>query len=177
MRIALALVPVGIALALAGTAIAATPASHRISVALPGGGDAIIDYQGDVAPRITFAPAATRLPVSFLPAPDWFDDGFVALDRQIDAMMREAGALARLPLERGAAQANFAAFRSMPANATGYSVVTTITGSCTRTVATTILGGGKPPKIVQNTSGDCGAGAPKSGVAPPSTGSEPLNRT
>jgi hypothetical protein len=50
----------GVALVAAvGTAVAAVHNSHLLKVAMPDGSIARIEYQGDVAPRITLVPAAS----------------------------------------------------------------------------------------------------------------------
>lgn len=177
MRLAPLLVPAGLALAITGTAIAATPTTtHRLTVALPNGGTAIIDYHGDIAPQVRFGPTAAWSPAAFAPITGWVDQ-FAALDRQMDAMMRQTYALIALPLAKGLTQPSFAAFGSMPAGATSYSVVTTSSGGCTRTVETTTLGDGKPPSVVEKTSGNCSPEVSSGSAAPAPAGNEHVDRT
>ncbi|GAC1578985.1 MAG: hypothetical protein NVS3B5_11880 [Sphingomicrobium sp.] len=171
MRFARVLVPAGIALALAGTAIAASPAAHRMTVALPNGGTAIIEYRGDIAPSVRFAPSPGFAPVAFMPGaffdlPDFtgLDRMSASLDQQIDAMVRQANLLRATPPTPGTVQPALAAFGNMRAGVNSYSSVTTVTdkGSCTRTTQWTSAGAGKPPKVVSNSSGDCSAISAKS---------------
>lgn len=181
------IVPAGIALAaLAGTALAAHPAAHRMTVALPDGGAAVIDYQGDVAPQVRFAPAPGYGPAAFagfpaFPGFGWLGD-FSALDRQFDAMMRQANALAAAPAAPGAPLSSFVSFGAMPPGATSYSMVSVTTpgGTCVRTVETTSMGPGKPPKTVVKTDGNCdaAAAAPKGSAAPaPADDGKPVSHT
>ena len=171
MRLARVLVPAGVALALAGTAIAASPVSHRMTVALPSGGTAIIEYRGDIAPSVRFAPSPGFAPVGFIPGPFFDMPDFSGLDRmtaainqQMNAIARQANFLAATPPTPGTAQPALAAFGNMPAGMNSYSSVTTVTdkGSCTRTTQWSSAGAGKPPKVVSSSSGDCSAVSAKS---------------
>jgi hypothetical protein len=162
MRLARVLVPAGIALALAGTAIAAAPAAHRMTVALPDGGSAIIDYRGDVPPKVRLVPNANWTPVGMSDPVVWpdfadFERMTTTLNEQVDAMMRQANLIAAMP---SGGQASLAAYGNLPVGATSYSSVTTVTdeGSCTRTTEMTSMGANKPPKIVSSSSGNCATG-------------------
>jgi len=180
------IVPAAIALAaLAGTALAAQPAAHRMTVALPDGATAVIDYQGDIAPQVRIAPWSMAMPIGFAPSSGfpgfgWLD--FAALDRQFDAMMRQANALAAAPPAPGAAQSSLVSFGAMPPGASSYSMVsvTTPNGTCVRTAETVSMGPGKPPRTVTRSSGNCEAAAetPKGSDAPaPVDGNKPVSRT
>jgi hypothetical protein len=131
-----------------------------MTVALPDGSSAIIDYRGDVAPKVRLVPSANWSPVgTFDPVVRWpdfadFERMTATLNNQVDAMMRRANLLAALP---SGGQASPAAYGSLPVGATSYSSVTTVTdkGSCTRTTEMTSMGANKPPKIVSSSSGNC----------------------
>lgn len=175
------IVPAGIALAaLAGTALAAHPSAHRMTIALPGGGAAVIDYQGDVAPQVRIAPAPGYGPAAFADDPGfpgfgWLGD-FSALDRQFDAMLRQANALAAAPVASGTApQASVVSFGAMPPGASSYSMVsvTTPKGTCVKTVETRSMGPGKPPSTTVRSSGNCdsAAAAPVPAPSPSPRGS------
>jgi hypothetical protein len=148
------------AIALNGTcavAVAGGQGAHAMTVALPDGGTAVIQYTGDVAPKVSFAtdPAAAEI---FGP-----DSPFAAMerilaqmDREMAAMMQQANMMAvRLPSPDQVFNADL---RDMPAGATEYSVVSSLTGNgfCSRSTEITNLGNGEKPKVVTHTAGDCG---------------------
>jgi hypothetical protein len=163
---------VGIAAAaLAGAAIAASPKTHRMDVPLPDGGVVHVEYAGDVAPKITVAPAQPGglwAPMAFPAMP-----AFGSLDRMFDQMQQQMKQIQQV--SRQAPGMNIASYGGMPEGSTSVSVVTTSNGgvSCTRTTEVVSQGAGKPPKVTSNVSGDCGA-APQAAPAAPS---QPLNRT
>lgn len=159
------------AAAVAGTAIAASPKTHRMDVPLPNGGVVHVDYVGDVAPKVTVAPAAPGglwAPMAFpaMPAFGNFDRMFDQIQRQ----MQQAG-----QMSRQAPGMNIASYGAMPEGSTSVSVVTTSNDgvSCTRTTEVVSQGAGKPPKVTTNVSGNCGA-APE---AAPTAPGKPVNRT
>ena len=148
------------ALAVAGAAFAAGERVHRLDVALPGGGIAHVDYTGDVAPKVTVAPADTS---AFAPI-GWFDaapfaafDRIAAdMDRQIAMMTMQANSLATLP------RVDQASLAKLPPGTMHYSFVSTTSGSgtCSRSVEMTSTGDGKAPQVIQRVSGDCDATKP-----------------
>jgi hypothetical protein len=153
------------AVALAGTAIAAKPQTHVMNVPLSDGSVARVEYVGDVAPKVTVAPA-TR-PGDFwmggLPSFANFDRKFEQMNRQMRAMQE----MARQPA--GVPGMNIASYGNMQAGANSVSVVSFSNGgsTCTRTTEVTSQGPGKPPKVVSNVSGNCGAStAPAPSAAP-----------
>ena len=158
----------GTAAALAGTAIAASPKTHRMDLPLPGGGVVHVDYVGDVAPKVTVTPTQPGglwAPMAFPAMPDMgnFDRMFQQMQQQMQQMSRQAQGM------------NIASYGGMPEGSTSVSVVTTSNGrvSCTRTTEVVSQGAGKPPKVTSNTSGNCAA-APQ---AAPQAPSPPINRT
>jgi len=163
MRKALGLVLAGLgAAAIAGAAVAASRDSHVMNVPLPDGSTARVEYVGDIAPKVTVVPG-TFAPFGL------FDRSMFDMDRQIDAMMRQVDAMARAPMAvTGAPGMNVAAYGNAPAGSQSVTVVSTSNGSktCTRTTEVTSQGAGKPPKVVTNVSGDCGAAAAAPAPAP-----------
>src|SRR5579864_8560098 len=153
MRNASAIVLAGLgAAAIAGAAVAASRDTHTVNVPLPDGSTARVEYVGDVAPKVTVMPA----PVSPF---GLFDRGMFEFQPQIDAMMHQVDAMARMPAARaGAPGMNVAAFGNAPEGSSSVTVVSTSNGSktCMRTTEVTSQGAGKPPKVVTNVSGDCG---------------------
>jgi hypothetical protein len=160
MRKAIGLVLAGLgAAAITGAAAAASQDRHTMTVPLPDGSTARIDYVGSIAPKVTVTPAP--LSIGF-PAFGMFDRSMFDMQRQIDAMMREIDRTAKLPVA-GAPGLNVAAYGNMPAGTSSVTVVSTSNGSrtCTRTTEVTSQGAGKAPKVVSSVSGDCAAEAPQ----------------
>jgi hypothetical protein len=161
MRKAYAIVLAGLgAVTLTGAAVAASRDTHTMTVPLPDGSTASIEYIGSVAPKVTLNPAP--LSVAF-PSFGTLDRNFAEMRRQIDAMMREMNSVAAHPLA-GAPGMNVAAYANAPAGTKSVTVVSTSNGSktCTRTTEVTSQDAGKPPKVVTNVSGDC----PKTSAPP-----------
>jgi hypothetical protein len=166
--IALAAVAAG----LAGTALAAGSRTHVMNVSLPDGSVARVEYVGDVAPKVTVAPAplARDAWMSGLPSFAGFDRMFEQMDRQMQAIQQ----MARQP--SGAPGMNIASYGNLPAGADSVSVVSFSNGgnTCTRATEVVSEGPGKPPKVTRNISGNCGAAAqPAPGAAP----GKPIDRT
>ena len=154
MQKALGLVLAGLgAAAIAGAAVAASRDTHIITVPLPDGSTARVEYVGTVAPKVIVNPAP--LPVGF-PAFGMFDRSMADMQRQIDAMMREAADMAPHPMV-GVPGMNAAAYGNVPAGTQSVTVVSTSNGAktCTRTTEVTSQGAGKPQKVVTKVSGDC----------------------
>jgi hypothetical protein len=161
MRKAYAIVLAGLgAASIAGAAVAASRDTHTMNVPLPDGSTARVEYVGNVAPKVTVVPA----PVSPF---GLFDRSMFDMHRQIDAMMREVDAMTRMPVA-GASNLIVAAYGNAPEGTQSITVVSTSNGAktCTRTTEVTSQGAGKPPKVVTNVSGDCGA-APAPAPAKP----------
>jgi hypothetical protein len=167
-----AILAVGAAAAIAGTALAATSNSHVMNVSLPDGSVARVEYVGNVPPKVTVAPAqlAREAWMTGLPSFAGFDRMFEQMDRQ----MRQIEQIARQPIgTRGmvpgtAPGMNVASYGNLPAGADSVSVVSVNNGasSCTRTTEVVSEGPGKPPKVTTKVSGNCGAAAqPPPGAA------------
>lgn len=163
------------AAALAGSAIAATPrshvATHVMDVALPHGSTAHIEYAGNIAPRVTIAPAEVADADG-----DWTEmppPSFARFDRMIEEMNRRTAQIlsqARHAEHQSATGARpyIASYGNMPSGVTSYSVTSVSNGSgtCTRTTEMVSQGAGKAPKVTSNVSGDCGQAGPSPSSAP-----------
>ena len=167
------------AAALAGTALAASPRTHLMNVPLPDGSVAHVEYVGNVAPKVTIAPAeASADDDSWIGgAPNFasFDRMFEQMDRQ----MRQVEQMARQPGVAGMPGMNVASYGSLPAGANSVTVVSTSNGgvTCTRTTEVVSEGPGKPPKVTSNVSGNCGAAAQPAPQASPGKTSAPIDHT
>jgi hypothetical protein len=159
------------ALFIGSAAVAATAELHHMNVALPDGSVAQIEYTGDIAPKVTIAPAAGRQ-VALV-------DPFAQMDRimasmearhrammaQMAAMQRAAAASPAPPLAPGQ---QLVAAGNAP-QGTGYSMVSvsssTDANGCTQTVETRSTGNGAP-QVTKTSSGACGKAAPKAERTP-----------
>ena len=154
----------GAALAAAGTAVAGTQASRVMTVGLPDGSVARIEYQGEVAPRVTVTPVLRFVPVrqaeAELVSPFALFDRIAAdMDRQMAVMMRQARMM-----EAAAAQGtgpDRVQLVGMPAGAVSYYFISTNSGggTCSRGIQMTSLGPDQQPRVVSSSSGDCGPAA------------------
>jgi hypothetical protein len=167
--------------AVSGIAAAQSSRAHVMTVQLPGGGVAQIQYTGDVPPQVTVAdaPAVSRLPMNpvFAAMPSMFgaDSPFamfdrisVEMDRQMESMLRRAEMLST----QSPSQLTEAGMRNLPAGSQSYSFVSTLSGDgvCTRSVQITSSGNGAAPKVVSHSSGNCGPDAapqPNGGASGP----------
>ncbi len=139
--------------------------THVLTVRLPGGGIEQIHYSGNVAPQIVLLPDGDALPVALAPSTGFWVSPFATLDRiaaQMDretaSMLQQAEMLAAQPFP-GPDQLVPLGFGRMPAGAQGYSFVATFSGNgvCTRSVTITSQGDNARPRVVSDTSGNCGA--------------------
>jgi hypothetical protein len=162
--------------------MAAANHSRIMTVDLPDGSLARIEYKGDIAPKVTVEPMTRLVPVqladSAMTAPFALFDRIAAdMDRQMDAMFRQARMLEAA--SAGDAPLDRAAFGALPAGTISYRFVSTGTGNgvCSRSVQVTSLGAGQQPKVVSNSSGDCGtpARATVPAVAAPTQAAAPAN--
>lgn len=151
-----------------GLAAAQTPQTHVMTVALPDGGTAQIRYTGDVAPRVSFSTAPTTpadwraMPAAFgTESPLTMLDRISAeMDRQAAAMFRQAATLTQAaqsgqPLATGVG--------TFSPGGQSYSFVSETTGNglsgnglCSESVEIIAIGNGAP-KVVRNSSGNCGS--------------------
>jgi hypothetical protein len=152
-------------LALTGVAIAAAkPATHVMNVQLPDGSVAHVQYVGDIPPKVTIdqRPFAMGAFGAGFPSFAGFDRMMSEMNRQAQQMARQAQEMARQA--PGAAAANgmpyVASYGNAPAGmSTSTSVVSYSNGgqTCTRTTEVVSQGAGKPPKVTQSVSGNCGS--------------------
>ena len=149
-------------LAAAGAAMAASDRAHVMNVVMPDGSIAHIRYAGDVASKVVVAPAEQAIPVAFAAEDPFalFDRVAFAMDREMDAMMRQVHALAAASTAPGGAPLSQAALQNLPAGTVSYSFTSFSGGngaSCSQSVQVTSLGANQPPKVVRQTQGDCTA--------------------
>lgn len=138
-----------------GLAFAKEAAFHTMTAQLPDGGTATIQYTGNVAPKVTIRsnPFSAGYFVPFAP--------FQALNQisaEMDREMTQLFGQDQLMNPNRMFEANL---QNAPAGSTEYSMVSTLTpnGMCMRRTQITRTGQGKP-KIVSQSSGNCGpAGA------------------
>ena len=175
--------PVAIAAtALFATGIAVAASRHVINVPLPDGAVARVEYEGEVAPRVTVIPIARQAaqPVAIADPFAEMDAMFAAMEQRHQAMMREIAAMQ--------AQAEAATGPDSPVRrisvggegapaGTGYSFVSTTTtttssGGCGHSVEV-IQRPGAAPQRVERSFGDCSgahqAPAPHAQAAPAPT--------
>lgn len=139
----------------AGPGSAANPQTRVLNARLPDGQVVQIEYTGNVPPTIIVAPPAASvipLPTAFEQidfGPIAFDQEptfamlrqfAAAMDRQAEAMLREANALATMP---DATRPDVAPVFSDP-------------GVCMRSVQITYSAHDRAPHVVSRSSGDCG---------------------
>ncbi|MEO7689187.1 MAG: hypothetical protein ABIS51_07870 [Sphingomonas sp.] len=155
-------------LALAGAAMATTPPKHVqpehvLNIALPDGTIQQIRYSDDTPPAVVFTPVSqVALPVAFGDPFAEFDRIAAAMDRQMDAMLREASTMAAQPVGPDG-KIDEAAFAKLPAGTVHYSFASSSSGNgtCSRSVQVTSFGPNQQPKIVSQRSGNCaGIGTP-----------------
>ncbi len=156
----------------------AAPAGHELIVHLPNGAVERIAYTGDVPPQVVVMPAPAALDafsaplptgvVAPMPADFAADPVFAALermsatiDRNMDALFRQADSLALQPLPGPSGLRQAALSGHVPAGVSGYSMVAAASngGVCMRSVQVTVPGSGGKPKVVRHQAGDCAAGA------------------
>jgi hypothetical protein len=156
-------------LAVLAPAVARELNTHHMTVAVPGGGVATIEYSGNVAPKVTFRPVATAAladPFAWTAAFDM--PSFAALDRiaadmdrQMNIMLHRAEMLSRLPQDDSLRSA---VMHDLPPGITSFSMIETSTGNgvCTKVTRITQGAADAKPQVVSQTSG-CGESA---GAAP-----------
>jgi hypothetical protein len=151
-----------------GVAAAQSTRAHVMTVQLPGGGVAQIQYTGDVPPQVTVSDALVAAPTSFSPVfaamPSMFgaDSPFAMFDRISAEMDRQMAAMwrrAEMLSAQSPSQLTEAAMRNLSAGSEGYSFVSTLSGNgvCVRSMQITSSGNGAVPKVVSHSSGNCEA--------------------
>lgn len=146
------------AVALAGTAVAASRNSHVMTLSLPDGSTAHIEYVGDVVPKVTIARSNPAAFGDWAPLPAFasFDRIFDEMNRQTAAMLRQAQQVALTPQRTGASP-YVASFGNLPGGVSSTTIVSYSNGNatCTRTTESISQGPGKPPKVTSTVSGNC----------------------
>lgn len=160
---------------LTGLAFAAAPVFHEMTVAMPDGGVAHIRYTGDVAPKVNFVRTADAglADTGFVPSP------FVEMQRisaLMDAQMADMMARAHFPQQAAMQQMPLSQAQLQPLPAASYSFVSTMSGNglCMKSVQITATGNGAP-KVVSQTSGNCGEAAAKAAAPVNAKPAEPAS--
>jgi hypothetical protein len=142
-----------------GLAYAQAPDTHTMTVQLPDGSLQKIEYTGNVPPRIEIVPVSQLTPAQLQATESPFamlQRMSAQMDAQMAQMFRGFGPMMMMPPPGGAPVT--AAFGGMPAAGSGI---------CFHSVQVTYNGTGQP-KVVSQTSGDCGGAAkPRAPVALP----------
>jgi hypothetical protein len=163
MRKAHTVILAGAAALLAGSAaVAATAKLHQMNVALPDGSVAQIEYAGDVAPKVTIAPAPGMRRVAVVDPFAQMDQVMASMEARHRAMMARMAAMERAAADPPAPPAQpgqqLVAEGGAPANG-AYSMVSvsssTDANGCTQTVETRSNGSGTP-QVTKTSSGNCG---------------------
>lgn len=163
------------AVALAGTATAAAPKTKVMTVPLPDGSVARVEYVGDVAPKVTVEPRRIadggRAWVGPLPAFAGIDRMIQEMNRRTAEMMRQAQDMARQPAGAGAGP-HVVSYGNLPAGQSSTTVVSVSNGggTCTRTTEVVSQGPDRPPKVTTNVSGHCASTPPVVGSGLPIPG-------
>lgn len=165
------------AAALAGTATAAAPKTKVMTVPLPDGSVARVEYVGNVAPKVTVEPRPIadggRAWVARLPAFAGIDRMIQEMNRRTAEMVRQARDMARQPAGAGAgAGPHVVSYGNLPAGQSSTTVVSVSNGggTCTRTTEVVSQGPGRPPKVTTNVSGQCVSTPPAGGTGLPIPG-------
>jgi len=158
------------ALLVTGAAVAATAKTHTMEVALPDGGTAHIEYEGDVAPKVTIEPAQ-QTAIGFGPAFGGFADFdrlTASMEAQRQQMLQQLAAL-----QQNAAQAQAAAPGRLVASGnvpegSQFTMVSSSTDAngCTRTVRISSDGSSNEPQKTETSSGKCGKADTNAAPAP-----------
>ena len=151
------------AAAVAGTALAAANDSRIMTVDLPDGSLARIEYKGDVAPRVVIEPGIRFVPVAFgdpaIISPFALFDRIAAdMDRQTAAMLRQGQALQAASGDQDG-PLDLAKFGNLPAGTVSYRFVSIGDGGrvCSRSWRLASQGPDQQPKLISASSGDCAA--------------------
>lgn len=149
----------GVALSTAALS-AAVAKTNVMNVALPDGSVVHVEYVGNIRPKVTLAPPSLAGPVgseapfaSFAGFERMIDD----MNRQTEALLRQAQEMARQPASSAAATPSIASFGNIPPGQTSTIVVSVSDGgsTCSRTTQVVSGGPGKPPKVTSSASGQC----------------------
>ncbi len=131
-------------------------ATHQLTLQLPGGGSETIAYSGDVSPKVTFH---TGFAADWPRFYDWTVPSFTGFDPVLADMNRHLLASMPLLMTSPADQPlSMRAIGNLPPGIT--SVVSQVVGNgvCTRFTQITKAAGDAKPRIVSQSSGDCGTG-------------------
>jgi hypothetical protein len=161
----------GAALLAFGTAAVAADKLHTMTVALPDGSVAHIQYAGDVAPKVSLQPI-DAVPVAFVDPFAEFDRIAAVMEAQHQLMMRQVAQMQQAAAQAGSgAPGQVTLVGDLPAG-THFTYVssTTDANGCTRTVEYSSDGSSQQPKVTKTSAGSCDAAprdsAPTAASAP-----------
>lgn len=168
MRKAHTIILAGAAALLVGSAaVAATAKLHHMNVRLPDGAVAQIEYVGDVAPKVTIAPAPGMRQVAVIDPFAQMDQVMASMQARHRAMMAQMAAMQRAAADAPQAPSEPGQQLTAAGDAprgTGYSMVSvsssTDANGCTHTVETRSNGAGAP-QVINTSSGTCDRTAPR----------------
>jgi hypothetical protein len=142
-----------------GLAEAGSAKLHTMTVRMPDGEKAIVEYTGDIPPKVTFERSPWFAAFGGFPDFSAFERIQAQMDRQMQAAMREADSMARD--FQGGDRLFDADFGDMAKGARGYSFFSSVSsnGACVKSVTVTNRGDGKRPRVERHVSGDCGKSA------------------
>lgn len=155
--------------ALAGAALGLANDKRTMTVGLPDGSLARIEYKGNVPPKIAIEPASQFVPIIFADRTMFspfsiFDQ--IAADMDLQAMLNQT----RL-IEAAAVKGRTLNADRLPAGTMSYHFVamSTQNGTCSRSVEMASFGPSQQPKVVSSSSGNCdnAAQAPTPAVTVP----------
>ena len=144
--------------AVASGAVGIVNERRVMTVDLPDGSLARIEYKGVVPPKIAIEPALQFVPVhadpDLLSPFSLFDQLAADIDLRAGAMLKQARLIEAAAIKGGTVDA---AFGKLPAGTMSYHLVTMNmqNGSCIRSVEVTSFSPNQQPKVVSSSSGDC----------------------
>jgi len=146
MRLISRLAPLAF-MALGSAALAAPDDVHVLRFRLPDGRIQLVRYKGDVPPRIVLVRRGVD------PQAAMINRMMARMEQQRISMARQAAALASVAPDKPVAPS------ALPAGSYSYHFMSTGTGKggCTRIVQMMASGPGQEPRVVSQTSGDCGS--------------------
>ena len=150
----------------AGVAAARDLDTHVMTVEVPGGGVAEIRFTGNVPPQVFFNPAPAPLG-AFAPYGAFFGPASpfaelerisAAMDREAASLMRQAEMLTQTPAF-ATNQPIEAVLGNMPPGTASYTMISTWSGNgvCSQSVEITTPANGGKPRVVSQSSGNCGS--------------------
>lgn len=154
-------------------------ATHEMTVQIPGGGTATVVYAGNVVPKVTFHNRQFATSWPGVPAFGWTMPSFVALDPFIADMHRHLDMWATSPFVMPPVPSeplSAVTLKGLP-HGISYWAVTESNGNgiCARFTQFTKTADDAQPKVVSQTSGNCGTSSNKAVNDQPSQAAKAVN--